>query len=327
MHEATYSLDDWKASEKSSFLQDRLKWQLPGNADPEDFGPAQALPGLRQSRRGGDDQRLGGVFHVHTSKAASVSTAARATNVLNSRTPDEWQEQQTTARATKVLNSMTPDEWDALTKNGAPEAWVYESRMKGSKRFNNVLRTELAHISRLRQKSGAQSVPLARMEERSMLSSTSSRPRWMPGSSQHNESDVFLSKREGTAAPERGKWLRRSMGKDCSKFDNGPANTPLLLASSMTLPEPLSLKEGETAVVTPNTWRKQLFGTESRPSTMMKLYDKRQSHAGIHLVWSVPKKFDAGNVVERELEHQLVADRKAAQVKRKALVKQVLFNP
>ena len=82
MHETTYTLDDWKTSEKSSFPQDRLKWQLPWNADPD-------LPGLRQDRRDDDDQRLGDVFHVHTSKAASVSTATRATNVLNSRTPDE----------------------------------------------------------------------------------------------------------------------------------------------------------------------------------------------------------------------------------------------
>jgi hypothetical protein len=95
MHETTYTLDDWKASEKSSFPQDRLKWQLPWNTDP-------ALPGLRQDRRDDDDQRLGDVFHVHTSKAASVSTATRATNVLKSRTSDEWQEQQTTTRVTKV---------------------------------------------------------------------------------------------------------------------------------------------------------------------------------------------------------------------------------
>jgi hypothetical protein len=80
------------------------------------------------------------------------------------------------------------------------------------------------------------------------------------GSSEHNTSDIVLgtkvqisspsdaSERQGTATPERGKWLRRSSGKDGSKHDNGPANTPQCLSSSMTLPEIEPLKEGDTSV-------------------------------------------------------------------------------
>ena len=79
------------------------------------------------------------------------------------------------------------------------------------------------------------------------------------GSSEHNI-DIVLgtkvqisspsdaSERQGTAAPERGKWLRRSTGKDGSKHDDGPANTPQCLSSSMTLPEIEPVKEGDTSV-------------------------------------------------------------------------------
>ena len=290
MHSLTYSLADWKASEKLAIPAERF--------------PLQSAPGTLSLPRP-MATRMDSIGR----QAAQQRPDSTATSVRLQRLSKP--EQETAARASRLLSSMTPLEWANFTKHGAPEAW--QVARKGTKKGNTDLRRELAHISRLRdvhRKSGAMSVTPAFMSSFAdgVLAGSSSRG---------SNGDAALP--SGDDVPGIPKTADRSRG-------HTPGSSPMRPSTSMSF----SLQQsGSSAAkepaLTPNTSRRQhlaaLMGTDSRPSSVYRVLKRRQPQAEFHMLWSAgPKRFED---YRQNMENELLADKKAEQAKRRLLIKQV----
>lgn len=292
MHGLTYSLADWKASEKLAIPAERF--------------PLQSAPGTPSLPRPMTRMDSIGRQTAHQ-RPDSTATSVRLQRLSKP-------EQETATRASRLLHSMTPSEWVNFTKHGAPEAW--QVARKGTKKGNTDLRRELAHISRLRdahRKSGAVSVTPAFMSTRGSFAD-----RVLAGSSSRgSHGDAALP--SGDDVPDIPKAADRSRG-------HTPGSSPMRPSTSMSFS---LLQSGASAekepALTPNTARRQhlaaLMGTDSRPSSVYRVLKRRQPQAEFHMLWSAgPKRFEN---YRQNLENELLADKKAEQAKRRLLVKQV----
>jgi len=299
LHGLTYSVADWRASEKCAVPQERFLY------------PSTPTQPVRAS--GFDSAVRQGTAQL---RPYSTVPSARLQRL-------SLPEKETATRASKLLNSMTQDDWANFTKHGAPEAW--QVARKGTKKGNTNLRRELAHISRLRdvhRRSGAMSVTPSFFSYDAASSPTRGMARYasggMPGA------DGVEGPRTQAAAVKdlRGAPVEADRSRSAT-----PAGMPLRPVTSMsiTLQQAGPSSGRESPALTPNTIRRQhlteLMGTDSRPTSVYKVLKRRQPQAEFHMLWSVgPKRFDS---YRQNAENELLAEKKADQAKRRLLIKQV----
>jgi len=286
LHDLTYSLNDWKASAKHAFPLERVQYQDAPDAPSPQLPPVQDGTGVR--------------FGMAATLSRPASRAAAGPVVPGLSLPLRG----TAGRASKMLASITPHQWAELTKDGAPEAW--QMTRKGTKTFNTNMRKELAHISRLRdlhRQGRAQSTP--------------------PNAG-------FFESRLGGAGPAGGAGGILQMqdtppsrqGYSPASRQQTPASVRPATSMSALAPPPGSSAGRE---LTPNTLKQrhtlELLGTESRPSSVYRVLKKRQPQAQMHMLWTGgPKRFDA---YKQNVEAELLAEKKAANMQRKLLIKQM----
>ena len=276
LHQLTYNLSDWKASEKHAFPRERII-----DTEMDSVG----LP--RMPSRGAN---FAGAESTRLSRPCS-----NASSELSAGPPKP---QQTVGmRVSKVLNTIPPAEWADIARGGAPQAW--QVSRQGTKKGNTLLRKELAHITLLRdqyRRSGARSTPLFVEGVRDGI------PANLDGAS--HEALLKGSK---------------NVQQNSSRFSLDVLSRPTTQADSSARG---GLMSG-TPVMTPNTLRKkhriELFGTESRPSTVYQILKRRQPMAEFEMLWTGgPKGRHVQNV-----EDEAVAEKRAANSRRRALIKQV----
>ena len=194
-------------------------------------------------------------------------------------------------RTRNLFAGISPHQWAELTKDGAPEAW--QVTRKGTKKFNTNMRKELAHISRLRN-----------MHRQGECRSTT------PNASLFESRQGVL----GGAGPSSSNASRQQT----------PAS--VRPATSMSVAVPPAGSSGAREL-TPDTLRQQhmvqLLGTQSRPSTVYQVLQRRQPQAQFHMMWmssAGPKRFDS---YQKNMEAELLAEKKASNVRRKSLIKQL----
>ena len=287
LHDLTYSLDDWKASSKHAFPRERLRYQ---DAVDAPDAPSPQLPPVRLSPAVSRP-----VSRAEVSRPVSRAEASPSVHV------PQLPLRGAANRTSNLLAGISPHQWAELTKDGAPEAW--QVTRKGTKQFNTNMRKELAHISRLRNMH-----------------------RQGHGRSTTPNAGLFESRQgaPGGAGPANLLQMDALPSSSNVSRQRTPANVRPATSMSVTAPPAGSSGVRE---LTPNTLRQQhivqLLGTQSRPSTVFQVLQRRQPQAQFHMMWmssAGPKRFDS---YEKNMEAELLAEKKASNVRRRALIKQL----
>jgi hypothetical protein len=287
LHDLTYSLDDWKASSKHAFPRERLRYQ--DALDAPDAPPPELPP-----------VRFGPAVSRPLGRAEVSRPLSRAEATPSVHVP-QLPLRGAANRTSNLLAGISPHQWAELTKDGAPEAW--QVTRKGTKKFNTNMRKELAHISRLRnmhrQGHGRSTTPNAGM---------------------------FESRQGAPGGAGPANLLQMDVLPRSSYVSRQQTPASVRPATSMSVAElPAGLSGARE--LTPNTLRQQnivqLLGTQSRPSTVFQVLQRRQPQAQFHMMWmssAGPKRFDS---YEKNMEAELLAEKKSANVRRRSLIKQL----